>query len=612
MLISSKPRGVALGTVLICLVALSLVLFTAVSAGISQLRLAEASTRQEHARNLAEAALSRAIAELARTDFAFGRNTDDRIDVTVDGLPDAIGTVTFNKGEAGFSQGYSLRNLDSDSETPGAKNHPVPGRTVHLVARGKVGSSEQWMECLYYRPPFPDGLAATGPVDAKGLFLTGVQEDIAYQGGDPNSIPPEKFRPANLFSNASAGFNSGEPAVKIGPACDIRGSVGAVGSVSVDPDAAVRDEVLPGSEARAVPDMDLPLLAGEIRQNAVNVPGGGAVILDENWYAKSDGPLNISSLDLNGTALTVNGDLTVNGPITGSGIIIVNGDVNITDGRSEVTTTEQVAIGCSGDFNLSANSPEGNYFQGIVYCEGDLDAHDITVFGAMIVNGKSPARGSAKLDNVRFVQSPGSVQVAGSRWEGFDMDEPPHDITEKPDHFFAIEADVRPTGDGKAYICRVRLCLSDVADTDNKGGADPDKLETQDTYKDKPREWIEQYTVGPDLKKGLFDHKPEVFVSPEFTITKEELDLENGAGLPEDLRIFTPSGSNTISRFVTLAAQGSEEPDAYDLGEIGNALTKKINRAIEGQDDYSITFNPNRLLAELLGSSRILVWRPFR
>lgn len=610
MLISSKPRGVALGTVLICLVALSLVLFTAVSAGISQLRLAEASTRQEHARNLAEAALSRAIAELARTDFAFGRNTDDRIDVTVDGLPDAIGTVTFNKGEAGFSQGYSLRNLDSDSETTGAKNHPVPGRTVHLVARGKVGNSEQWMECLYYRPPFPDGLAATGPVDAKGLFLTGVQEDIAYQGGDPNSIPPEKFRPANLFSNASAGFNSGEPAVKIGPACDIRGSVGAVGSVSVDPDAAVRDEVLPGSEARAVPDMDLPLLAGEIRQNAVNVPGGGAVILDENWYAKSDGPLNISSLDLNGTALTVNGDLTVNGPITGSGIIIVNGDVNITDGRSEVTTTEQVAIGCSGDFNLSANSPEGNYFQGIVYCEGDLDAHDITVFGAMIVNGQSPARGSAKLDNVRFVQSPGSVDISLGRWEGSDMKADWG--CNKAEHYGALSVFSRraptnspPSSDGQDYLCEIGFMTSDVSPT-ARGGSSPTVLESNDPYRNKPLQWHEQWGVaGADLKGESGDNEPI-----PTTVSVRVRHYKGARGIE-----FIPAkaGEDIALEIQNQAKRGPlDDPDDFAKDVILAAIRAKVKSAVEATGSQSLTFNPNRLLAELLGSSRILVWRPFR
>ncbi len=605
MRILSRPRGVALGTVMICLVALSLILFTATSAGISQLRLAEASTRQEHARNLAEAALSRAIAEMARTDFAFGRIVTDRIEVTVDGLPDAVGTVTFNPGEPGFAQGYSLRNLDSDENKPGAKNHSVPGRTVHLVARGKVGNSEQWMECLYYRPPFPDGLAATGPVDAKGLFLTGVREDTAYQGGDPGSIPPEQFRPANLFSNSTAGFSPGEPAVKIGPACDIRGSVGAVGSVAVDPDAAVRDEVLPGSEARAVPNMDLPALANEIRQNAVDVVGGGAVVLDENWYAKSDGPLTVSSLDLNGTALAVNGSLTVNGPVTGSGIIIVNGDVNITDGRSEVTTTEQVAIGCTGDFNLSANSPEGNYFQGIVYSEGDLDAHDITVFGAMIVNGKSPARGSAKLDNVRFIQSPGSVQVALGSWQGYgtkdghgrDGPDKNYFNTGKENHFVALDTLVRRAPNGRDYLCKVRYIVSDIETVDDRGGTNDKLLEDSDEYKDKPLQWNLQFDSGPDLKKQFRDNKPVVEVSPEFDAGSD----------PQNLQV----PSNIAQKICDIAGESDSGSDIPDPRVVQSRIARKIRETITGED-HSITFNPNRLLAELLGSSRILVWRPFR
>lgn len=101
-----RQRGLALGTTLACLLALSVILFAAASAGVSHLKMVSASANADHAQNLAESALSAALAELVKTDFKFGKELEkDRIEITVAELPGSSGIVTFVQGETGFKIG---------------------------------------------------------------------------------------------------------------------------------------------------------------------------------------------------------------------------------------------------------------------------------------------------------------------------------------------------------------------------------------------------------------------------------------------------------------------------------------------------------------------------
>ena len=199
--------------------------------------------------------------------------------------------MTFDMGETGFSKGYSKFNLESDSGTVGARDRQVPGRTVHLVARGKVGEVESWMECYYYKPPFPDGLAATGRVTASSLYLAGVRRTQGYAGGDPSTINPAEAFPANLFSNFS---QAGPPVAVLSDNCRITGSAGAVGGVSVDASSIVEGEVLPGSDPRALPELDVVERIAAIETNAIlTASTGGTLTLDQQWFSRCNGNLTV-------------------------------------------------------------------------------------------------------------------------------------------------------------------------------------------------------------------------------------------------------------------------------------------------------------------------------
>lgn len=587
------------------MVALAVVLFAAVSAAISHLRMVSTASNAEHAKNLAEAALAKAMVEVVRTDYKFGKNGTDRIQISVPDLPGSSGVVTFDQSE--FSDAYSTFNLESDTPILGARSHNVPGRTVHLVARGKVGSSESWMECVYHRPPFPDGLAATGPVDAKALYLAGIRRGQAYSGGDPSNIPPDDSLPANLFSNAS-----GANAALIGVNCRITGSAGAVGGVNVDPTSLVEGEVLPGSEPRAVPDMDIPARMSALRPNAVTVSGtGGDLELDKDWFCQATSGLSVGgNLKLNGSVLLVDGDLAVAGAIEGTGVVLVNGNVDITDGRSNVTAADQVALACTGDFKLRAQAPEGNYFQGLVYCEGDFEAKDITVVGATVVNGKNGKAGSATLDNVRFVQSPGGVTLELSRVRGRTIGR----------HSWAWSLTLRPNPSGGQgeFLADARLYFTDWEFCNSKHDHDAVGV---CPAKDAALPWK---SFPSDGHNDSFASWNSVSGTKYRRVQSRPAQTFQGTAYPNGIPIkLDPSGRiidfgpmrNEVFSFFTSEAERKGPILGAELGQYNKEVNDILDLRMANdfvKSTYQVTFNLNTLLGESMGTTRTLLWKPFR
>lgn len=553
-----KRRGVALGSVLLCLAVLVAVLFVAVSASLSHLNFVNSLSRREHARNLAESALSRGIEQLIETDYAFGMDSKDRVEVTTVGLLDAEGIVTFNNKE--FDREYSTYNLESDAAKTGAGGLNVPPGSVHLVARGRVGDIEQWMECVYHRPPYPEGLVGSGWIEASGLVLTGVKKGENYQGGDPEDVAPEDKTPANLFANATSGRTG--PAVVLGPGCEINGSVGSRGAIQVNPANTVRGEILPNSDKRPLPSINISTRINELLPNSVKVfSTSGTLTLDKSWFNHSPGGLTVGGdLDLNGSALCVEGSLIVEGAIKGTGVLLATGSVEVRGGGSKVVSSDQVALAAGGDVKLRGVNPAGNYFQGLVYTEGDLEADSITVVGAAIANGKSPGKGNVVLNNVKFVKTPTSVQINLTRMKGFPFG----------GRSGALSITLKPAPDGKTYIADVRAAFTIDSDA-----SDSDKI-------DNPIRW---QGLGDDPIYRTWENVNVGEPGPNFG---RALGTEIGAWAGD----YADEGKWT-SRFA-------------------NILPQELNSMIDSQpDSYEISFSLNNLLAEEFGESRILLWRDF-
>lgn len=643
---SSSRRGVALSTVLLCMVVLALVLFTAVSASLSHLRFVHSAATAEHARNLADAALSRALARLDETDFQFGNPEGDiperRIVVTVPDLADASGVVSFDRSESGFSDGYSTWNLNSDGGVTGAGNRQVPARTVHLVARGKVGDVERWMECVYYRPPFPDGMVSTGPIDAKSVQLSAIRSAQGYAGGDPAAIAAENQLPANVFSNALRG-ESGAPAVLLSGPSRVSGNVGAKGSVSVVAPSLVQGEVLPGSEERSVPDLRLEEKFALVQESSGLVTStAGDLVLEPNWFSRSEGTLTVGGdLDLNGTALLVkNGDLKVQGGIKGRGVILSEGKVEIRDGRTNLDTSELVAIGCKGDFILRAEAPESNYFRGLIYSESAIDAKDITVVGGMVSNGKNGGTGSIKLDNVRFIHDPTSLDIVvfplmkTRRWN--------KNLSPKRYEYAAFWVSIQPGVDPNTpgamedgWIVDAGACIQSRGDprypqTDFDGSASTyenftDKFLIEKTVKEWKASSPSTYSETTWASRWYAPRPGETTTEQQINIVKSLIGKDSGG----DARVVKwldqrsgLSGGDMDSWDTNIWHQtwGNDWPNHPPNDPGGRPLpnvkfvSEGLKKAKTAEDPtLTLRFNLNNLLAELSGKkARVALWRPFR
>lgn len=552
-------RGLALGTILLCLAVAVALLFLAVSASLSHLNVVKSASQREHAQNLAESAIAKAIERALETDFQFGRQPTDRVQVSFDGLSDAEGIVTFVQSE--FSGAYSTSNLGTDVSVVGAGGTTVPRDALHLIGRGRVGGVERWVECIYHKPPYPDGLVASGGVQASGLILSGVRKGEDYQGGNPSEIPPEQRVLANLFSNATSG--PGGRAVVLGPGCDINGTVGTPGQIEIDPSCQIAGEVLPRSDQRPLPSLSIPERIAVLEPNAVDVAStGGDLQLSDNWFNQAIGGLNVGGdLHLNGSALTVQGPLTVRGAIRGMGILLVNGPVRILDGGSTVESTDQVALAATGDVELAASGPEGNYFQGLVYTEGDLVARDITVVGTVVVNGKNGKRGEATLDNVRMVRAPASVNIHLQSVKGEDF----------PGRTASLSFTLRPAPDGETYLCDARFYI----------------------------------TQESDIPPHLFD-------SPLLWPTVTSDNITEKAW--NDVNVGRPGpnfGRDLGFEIGTFAGEWAGKKNKWRR-RYSERVPDQLNALLQQTDpSYNVSFSLNNLLAEDFGESRILVWRQF-
>jgi hypothetical protein len=552
-----KLRAFSLGAILLCLAVLVSILFIAVSASLSHLNLMNSVSQGQQAKNLAESALSKAMEQIILSDYTWGRSGNENIVVTTEGLNDAEGTLTFSRTEA--PDAYSTYNLESDASVVGAGNMTIPKAAIHLVARGRVGNTERWMECVFHKPPYPDGLVASGSVEASGLLLTGVKRSDGYAGGDPAKVNPEDQTPANLFANAQD-TPSGKPAITLKEDCEIHGSVGSPGKIEVYPSNTIEGEILPGSEPRPLPSLDIRERIDTLNPNTVSVPPGPDVVLHENWFNHSPGALTIDGdLDLNGSALTVNGDLIINGAIKGVGVILVDGWVDIRDGGSSVVSTDQVAIAATGDVKLSASSSEGNYFQGLVYSEGNVEASNITVVGTLVTRGQNGKAGNVELKNVRFVRTPGSVQLNLTAQRGFGFG----------NRSGAFSITLTPAPDGETYIADVRASWSQDGDIDDGAAELLDIPYRWDEFGDTPK-----YRLWSNINVG----KP-------------------GPNIGRELAGEIADWAGKKSKW---------EPKFRKI------LADEMNGLLDSENtEYELSFGLNNLLSEQFGEARILLWRPF-
>ncbi|MGE0492927.1 MAG: hypothetical protein AB7S38_27195 [Vulcanimicrobiota bacterium] len=408
-------RGLTIGSVLLLVTIITLALFTVVAVSFFHLNFSNTVVDQREARNLAESAVATALGRIWM-DQTFGkaRADDQTIHIPSSFAPDeADGWLTFSKKQASdLKLPFSTNNFEEPTSVEGANGRQIPDSAVHLVAVGKCKNARYQMEAIYYIPPYPNALASTGPLTSSGgLLVAGVASTQAFADtGKATTLDPADLDMAHVASNFA-----GDKAVSIGPTSTVMGDVMAVGSIDLDTSVKVAGEVREHSGEQTMPDLDVDNIFAkldEIKGNDQILDGSPTLTnLEVDFFTEALGDLRVNgNIHLNGGLLYVRGDVDVTGKVYGNGAIFSLGEVSIKEG-AEISATDVVALVSKGDITLHGLSKSGNFFNGLVYSEGDLWAKDITVVGAAVANGPK-GKGKLRLDNVTLVKTPISVSFA--------------------------------------------------------------------------------------------------------------------------------------------------------------------------------------------------------
>ncbi|MCA9790887.1 MAG: hypothetical protein KC910_03800 [Candidatus Eremiobacteraeota bacterium] len=408
-------RGLTIGSVLLLVTIITLALFTVVAVSFFHLNFSNTVVDQREARNLAESAVATALGKIWM-DQTYGkaRSDDQTIHIPSSYAPtEAEGWLTFSTSKASsLKLPYSTNNFEEPTSVAGANGRQIPDSAVHLVAVGKCKNARYQMEAIYYIPPYPNALASTGPLTSSGgLLVAGVSSTQAFaDSGKAAAIDPADLDMAHVASNYE-----GDTAVQIGPTSTVMGDVMAVGGIDLDSTVKVAGEVREHSGKQTMPDLDVDNIFAkldEIKGNDQILDGAPTMTnLEVDFFTEALGDLKVNgNIHLNGGLLYVRGDVDVSGKVYGNGAIFSLGDVSIKEG-AEISATDVVALVSKGDITLHGLSKAGNFFNGLVYTEGDLWAKDITVVGAAVANGPK-GKGKLRLDNVTLVKTPISVSFA--------------------------------------------------------------------------------------------------------------------------------------------------------------------------------------------------------
>lgn len=312
------------------------------------------------------------------------------------GTDRAYHVVTFDQSSA---YPYSTNNTTLDNDT-GYLGRMVPDGMLHIVSTGYCNGQYRTVECVLQKPPFPFGLATSGPiVSVDPITVKGTSSAGVYDPDDDGD------RPGHLLTNSPEGVNIGSAP---GRKTEISGFVKSSGGVVIAQPAEVRGGVRTFTDASTLIDIDIQKFDF---QNVDEDPKGIVTIVD-SVYVKDQkldvmyrysGPHLVykGSVTLEKATLYVQGDLTIEGPLQGEGLIVVDGNAHFKSGTS-LMGTSKMAVLASGDISIEGDN---NYFMGLVYCEGNLKASNISIVGTTVVNSQNSTKGRAELQNVGIISN---------------------------------------------------------------------------------------------------------------------------------------------------------------------------------------------------------------
>ena len=130
------------------------------------------------------------------------------------------------------------------------------------------------------------------------------------------------------------------------------------------------------------------------------LPVSGNLLLSGASRSASDLTLD-NGLTMDAASLYVDGNLVIRGRLEGFGVLVVKGDITVDAGAS-LEGANQLAVLSGGKVTLRGVGPSSTVIRGIFYAEDGIEAHQMTVIGALIAGGENA---SILLDDVAVYTS---------------------------------------------------------------------------------------------------------------------------------------------------------------------------------------------------------------
>ena len=414
-MVKRRKRGVSIMSALMLMTIVIMVAATMAGVFTLNMNVTQRVSNGNVALAEAEAGIAEVLYQITREENLGDENADKNPEITwgqsgetiratiTPGMSpeEAYHVVTFDTGSS-FPYSTNNTTLDNDS---GSMGRTVPDGKLHLVSTGYCKGQFRTVECVVERPPFPFGLASSGKIHSRNpLRVVGTSSMSNYQSGDED-------RPGHVLCNSPEGvqidpLGPGFPGPPDDPdrVTEISGFVKSVGPVNIAQPAVVRGGIRTGADVSTLADIDIEAFRNQGKPGVVTLLDdyyGEAQEMDIMYYHPGGSVTYDSQVALDQAMLYCDGDLTINGPVTGEGLIVVKGNATFNSGTS-LAGTNKLAILAGGNITINGNN---NYFSGLVYCEGVLDASDITIVGNTIVNSSDNTGTTVDLENVTIVSN---------------------------------------------------------------------------------------------------------------------------------------------------------------------------------------------------------------
>jgi hypothetical protein len=396
----AKRRGAGILTVLVASTLLLLLAFTVAGTSFHHLSVSNRLHHSQSARNLAEAALAKAVAEIMHTNDKYqGTVTTDFSDPQSPGALLAFNpanVATLNANLKTVQLETSVNNFGSDAPIT-VSGRTLPGESAYLRAVGVDHGVERAMECLIYIPKFPWAIASGGKVSISGASKIAAFEDMA----DIND--PTKELPGHLVANSSVT----DALVLQGNQITVTGDAQTSGGADFGQNVIKGERRLGANEAK-IPDINIESYNPLGQTGCTSMTPGSQASTPVSGLNHSSGAVNYANgLTLDGGVLYVDGDVTIHGQVTGEGAIISTGRVTI-QASGQVASNNKVAILSKDDLTLTGTSSDRLRLSGIVYSEGKITTDYASIFG----NTVSPSASGMDLKDTELYMVDGAVSIS--------------------------------------------------------------------------------------------------------------------------------------------------------------------------------------------------------